>query len=316
MEHIYLTDNVRLGIALLYTVLFVITAIAYILGFCKKNVDNFKIRMKSFWIIVFLYTIAFMFNKLTAIIFIMLISYLALKEFFSMIPTRRSDRRVLLWAYLAIPVQYYFIYTDWIVMFYLFIPLYMFILIPLRMVIIEDTEGFLKSCGTIHWALMTCVYAIGYFAAYFSIPDSINPKGGALGLLLFILVLTIFNDFMQFVFGKTMGKHKITPVVSPNKTWEGFVGGVLSTVATAVFVSQFLTPLTILQGLFIGFIIAIAGFFGDITMSAIKRDMGVKDTGAMLPGHGGILDRLDSMIFTVPLFFHYIAYTFNIGILN
>jgi phosphatidate cytidylyltransferase len=233
-----------------------------------------------------------------------------------MIPTRRSDRRVLLWAYLAIPIQYYFIFTDWIVMFYLFVPLYMFILIPLRMVIIEDTEGFLKSCGTIHWALMTCVYAIGYFAAYFAIPDSINPNGGALGLLLYILIVTISNDFMQFVFGKTMGKHKITPVVSPNKTWEGFIGGAVSTIAIAVGISQIFTPLSLLQSVFIGTIIAVAGFFGDITMSAIKRDMGVKDTGALLPGHGGILDRLDSMIFTVPIFFHYIAYTFKIGILS
>ncbi len=316
MEPIYLTHNVKLGIVILYAVLFIITATAYILGFLKKNVENFKTRMKSFWIIVFLFTIAFMFNKLVAIIFIMLISYLALKEFFSMIPTRRSDRRVLLWAYLAIPIQYYFIFTDWIVMFYLFVPLYMFILIPLRMVIIEDTEGFLKSCGTIHWALMTCVYAIGYFAAYFAIPDSINPNGGALGLLLYILIVTISNDFMQFVFGKTMGKHKITPVVSPNKTWEGFIGGAVSTIAIAVGISQIFTPLSLLQSVFIGTIIAVAGFFGDITMSAIKRDMGVKDTGALLPGHGGILDRLDSMIFTVPIFFHYIAYTFKIGILS
>jgi phosphatidate cytidylyltransferase len=121
---------------------------------------------------------------------------------------------------------------------------------------------------------------------------------------------------MQFVFGKTMGKHKITPVVSPNKTWEGFIGGAVSTIAIAVGISQIFTPLSLLQSVFIGTIIAVAGFFGDITMSAIKRDMGVKDTGALLPGHGGILDRLDSMIFTVPIFFHYIAYTFKIGILS
>ena len=201
-------------------------------------------------------------------------------------------------------------------MFYLFIPLYLFILIPLRMVMVGDTEGFLKSCGTIHWGLMTCVYAIGYFATYLAIPDEINPSGGALGLLLFILILTIFNDFMQYLFGKTFGKNKITPKVSPNKTWEGFLGGVASTAVLSVCLAQILTPLSILQSVIIGIGVAIAGFFGDITMSAIKRDMGVKDTGALLPGHGGILDRLDSMIFTVPLFFHYIAYYFKIGILN
>lgn len=316
MESILITDNVKYGIAVLYTVLFIITAYSYFISKTKENASNLFIRMKSFWMIVFLFTIAFMFNKLIAVVFIMLISYLALKEFFSMIPTRRADRRVLLWAYLSIPIQFYFIYIDWVVMFYLFIPLYLFILIPLRMVMVGETEGFLKSCGIIHWALMTCVYAIGYFAVYFSIPNEINPQGGALGLLLYILILTISNDFMQYLFGKKLGKHKITPTVSPNKTWEGLIGGVLSTSIIAMIIAPIITPLSYLQAGLIGLILAIAGFFGDITMSAIKRDIGVKDTGALLPGHGGILDRLDSMIFTVPLFFHYIAYTYNIGILH
>ena len=316
MNTITLTYNVKFCILLLYLVLALITGAAYILGFMKKDVENFKTRMKSFWIIVILFTAAFMFNKLAAIIFIMLISYLALKEFFSMIPTRRSDRRVLLWAYLSIPIQFYFIYTGWIAMFYLFIPLYLFLLIPLRMVLIGDTDGFLKSCGTIHWALMTCVYAIGYFAVYFSIPETVNPIGGALGFLLYILILTISNDFMQYLFGKTFGKHKITPKVSPNKTVEGLLGGVVSTAVIAGILAKFLTPFSFWQAFILGAILAIAGFFGDITMSAIKRDIGVKDTGALLPGHGGILDRLDSMIFTVPLFFHYVAYYYNIGILN
>ena len=316
MESIFITDNVKYSIAALYAVLFIITIYAYVISKIKENASNLFIRMKSFWVIVFLFTIAFMFNKLIAVVFIMLISYLALKEFFSMIPTRRADRRVLLWAYLSIPIQFYLIYIDWVVMFYLFIPLYMFILIPLRMVMVGETEGFLKSCGTTHWALMTCVYAIGYFALYFSIPNEINPQGGALGLLLYILVLTISNDFMQYLFGKTFGKHKITPTVSPNKTWEGLIGGVLSTSVIAMIIAPIITPLSYLQAGIVGLVLAVAGFFGDITMSAIKRDIGVKNTGALLPGHGGILDRLDSMIFTVPLFFHYIAYTHNIGILH
>ncbi len=315
MENIYLTSNVKLCIIILYAVLFLITLSAYILGFLKKDTTNFKTRMKSFWIIVILFTLAFGFNRLSAVFFIMLISYLALKEFFSMIPTRRSDRRVLLWAYLSIPIQFYFIYIGWITMFYLFIPMYLFILIPLRMVIIGDTEGFLKSCGTIHWGLMTCVYAIGYFAVYFSIPDEINNTGGALGLLLYILIMTISNDFMQYLCGKTCGKHKITPNVSPNKTWEGLIGGVISTAVLSCALSHLLTPLSYIEAFIIGAIISVLGFFGDITMSAIKRDMGVKDTGSLLPGHGGILDRLDSMIFTVPMFFHYIAYFYKIGIL-
>lgn len=315
MEHILLTHNVKVCLVVVYIVVALINVIALGLKFMKKNVENFITRMKSFWIILILFTLAFCINKAVAFFFIMLISYLALKEYFSMIPTRPSDRRVLLWAYLSIPVNFYFLYINWVAMFYLFIPLYLFILIPIRMVLIQETDGFLKSCGTIHWGLMTAVYAIGYLALYVIFPTPINPVGGGIGLLMFVLLMTIGNDFMQYVFGKTFGKHKILPIVSPNKTWEGFWGGVLSSVVFSMILAPYLTPLSTIQSFFIGIGFAIAGFCGDVTMSAIKRDVGVKDTSSLLPGHGGILDRLDSLIFTAPLFFHYIAYTFNINIL-
>lgn len=310
-----LTHNVKVGIVVVYAFVAFINIFAYLLkALFKKNTDNFLIRMKSFWIIVVLFTIAFSFNKLIAFLFIMLLSYLALKEYFSLVPTRRADRRVLLWAYLSIPIQFYLLYINWVIMFYLFIPLYMFMLVPIRMVLIKETDGFLKSCGIIHWGLMTTVYALGYLAMYVIFPVDVNPVGGGIGLLLFVLLMTIGNDFMQYVFGKTFGKHKILPSVSPNKTWEGFLGGVGSSIVISVILSPYLTPLNIYQALFAGLGFAVAGFLGDVTMSAIKRDIGVKDTGTLLPGHGGILDRLDSLIFTAPLFFHYIAYLFKINI--
>jgi phosphatidate cytidylyltransferase len=141
-----------------------------------------------------------------------------------------------------------------------------------------------------------------------SIPIEKNPVGGGLGMLLCILILTVFNDFAQFFFGKSFGKHKIIPKVSPNKTWEGFIGGVVATTIMAMFLSPYLTPLSLALGGGAGFVIAVTGFLGDVTMSAIKRDIGVKDSGTLLPGHGGILDRLDSLVFTAPLFFHYTVF--------
>lgn len=295
----------------------VTTLIVYFLEtIFKKSMGNFRLRMKSFWLIVILFTVAFSFTKVFAFAFLAFINCLALKEFFSLIPTRQADKRVLLWAYLAIPIQFYFIYVNWIVMFYLFVPLYMFLLIPVRMVLIGENEGFLKSCGTIHWGLMSTVYSLGYLGAYLMIPVEKNPAGGAVGLLLCILILTVFNDFAQFFFGKSFGKHKIIPKVSPNKTWEGFLGGVLATTIMATFLSPYLTPLSPVLGGGAGFVIAVTGFLGDVTMSAIKRDIGVKDTGSLLPGHGGILDRLDSLVFTAPLFFHYTVYLQHIELVR
>lgn len=317
MEQLVITHNVKICTVIIYAIMLVLSLGANIVGFIKKKADlsNFKQRMKSFWMIVILFTVAFAWNKITALIFLAFISYLALKEYLSLITTRRADRRVLLWAYLAIPVQLYFIYTDWLVMFYLFVPLYMFLLIPVRMVTIGENEGFLKSCGTIHWGLMTTVYALGYLMMYLALPVENNPVGGGVGLLLFVLFITVFNDFAQYVWGKSIGKHKIIPKVSPNKTWEGFIGGILTTSVISAVLAPYLTPLTTPQGIFAGFALSIAGFLGDVIMSAIKRDLGVKDTGTLLPGHGGILDRLDSLIFTAPLFFHYVVYLHFQGLL-
>jgi len=317
MEPLSITDNVKLCAAVIYAVMGVITIAVWGSSWIlKKDLTNFKQRTKSFWLILGLFTLAFCLNKIFAFLFLALISYLALKEYISLIPTRRADRRVLLWAYLAIPLQLYFIYTEWLVMFYLFVPLYMFLLIPVRMIFIGETEGFLKSCGTIHWGLMTTVYALGYLAVYLILPLDNNPVGGGVGLLLCILILTVSNDFAQMFFGKIFGKHKIIPKVSPNKTWEGFIGGVLATTLLTTFLAPYLTPLTLKQSIFAGVVIAFAGFLGDVTMSAIKRDIGVKDTGTLLPGHGGVLDRLDSLVFTAPLFFHYCVYLHYFGLIK
>ena len=316
MEIFNVTTSLKIALAVLYAILVLMSVIGYGLKFAGKHVDNFIIRMRSFWIIILLFTGAFIFCKEISFLFIMFLCYLALKEFFSIMPTHRNNREIMLWAYLAIPVQFYFLYIDWYVMFYLFIPLYMFLLIPVRMIFKGEVEGFIKSCSIVHWGLMSTVYSLGYVLMFFAIPASINPKGGVLGLLFYILVITIANDFTQFFFGKLFGKHKIVPTISPNKTWEGFIGGIFGTTVLSVIMGYFLTPLSIVQSVIIGIILAIAGFLGDVTMSAIKRDLGIKDTSQLIPGHGGILDRFDSLIFTAPIFFHYIAYTFNISILR
>ena len=127
--------------------------------------------------------------------------------------------------------------------------------------------------------------------------------------MLYLLFLTQFNDVAQYVWGKTLGRRKVAPNISPNKTWGGLIGGVLTTVALGAALATWLTPLSSLQGLLAGALIGVAGFFGDLTMSAVKRDLQIKDTSNLIPGHGGILDRLDSLTFTAPLFFHYLYYT-------
>lgn len=317
MEHLILTHNTKIMILGIYVILSIFSIVTVLKNIFQKGKDftNLNLRIKSFWIITPLLTFAVVGNKLSAFILVGLISYLALKEFISMVPTRRADRRVLLWAYLTIPVQLYFIYTNWLAMFYLFIPLYMFFLIPLRMIMIGETEGFLRAAGTIHWGMMATVYSVGYLAALLVLPSSGNPHAGGVGLFLFIVTLTVLNDAAQFCFGKAFGKNKIIPKISPNKTVEGFVGGLITTSILSTVIGHYLTPLTTVEAFIAGLIISSSGFVGDVIMSAIKRDIGVKDSGNLIPGHGGILDRIDSLIFTAPLFFHFTVYLHFRGIL-
>ena len=268
------------------------------------------LRIRSWWVMVSIFTLAMLLSRNVSLCFFAFISFLALKEYLSIIPTRRADRRVLLWAYLAIPLQYFWAGLEWYGMFIVFIPVYVFLFLPLCMVIVGETRDFLRSAGTLHWGLMTMVFSISHVAYLLVLPAAGEARAGGAGLLLYLVFLTQANDVAQFLWGKSLGRRKIVPSVSPNKTWEGFLGGVGTTTVLAVLLSSLLTPLSIPLALAAGIIISMAGFVGDVTISAIKRDIGVKDSGNLLPGHGGIMDRIDSLTYTAPLFFHFIYYLY------
>ena len=257
-------------------------------------------RVQSWWIMVGVFGIAIAIDRTLSIVFFALVSFLALKEYFSLIPTRRADRRVLFWAYLSIPVQYYWIYRGWYGMFIVFIPVWVMLLVSARMVLIGETKDFLRAVGTIQWGVMLMVFAISH-QAYLLV------LGGA-GLVLYLVLLTQLNDVAQYVWGKTFGRHKATPTVSPGKTLEGLIGGIVTTTALSWFLAPLLTPLDRWDSLAAGCLISTGGFLGDITISALKRDLGVKDSGELIPGHGGILDRIDSLTYTAPLFFHFLRF--------
>lgn len=267
-------------------------------------------RIRSWWVMTGVFVLAMVLNRTVSLVFFSFISFLALKEYFSLIPTRRADRRILFWAYLAIPLQFYWIGIEWYGMFIIFIPVYLFLLLPLRMALIGETSGFLRAVGTLHWGLMVTVFNISHLAFLLVLPSEGNPAGGGPALVLYLVILTQLNDVAQFISGKLFGSRPVVPTVSPNKTLEGLLGGLASTLALAYFLAPVLTPLSTWHSLLAGLMIGLGGFIGDVIMSALKRDLGVKDSGNLLPGHGGILDRVDSMTYTAPLFFHFVRYLY------
>ena len=288
-----------------------------------RNDNELRLRVRTWWVIAWTFGFAILLSRITSMFFLAFVSFLALKEFLSLIPTRRADRRVLFWAYLSIPIQYYWAYSGWYGMFVVFIPVYMFLLLPARMVSIGHTDGFLRAAGTLHWGLMTTVFSLSHTAMLLMLkvgdPPKIAPQwpttsqstSPGVALLVLLVLLTQLNDVAQYIWGKSIGRIRVVPSVSPGKTLGGLLGGIGSTVGLAALLGPWLTILDLPRAIIAGLIIAVSGFAGDVSISAVKRDLGIKDSGSILPGHGGILDRVDSLTYTAPLFFHFIYFCYG-----
>lgn len=278
----------------------------------EKNYIELKLRIQTWWWLVGVFFLALMFSRTVAVAVFGVVSFMAFKEFLSIAPTRRADNSVLLLAYLTIPIQYIWVGMGWYGMFIIFIPVYVFLLLPMRMVTIGETQGYLRAAGGLQWGLMTTVFSISHMAYLLNMPNRPGIHGPITGemLVFYLLVLTQVNDIAQYLWGKMLGKHKILPTVSPNKTVEGFVGGILTTTVLACLLAPWFTPMNWVHAALAGVLISVFGFVGDVVISAVKRDIGIKDSGTLLPGHGGILDRLDSLTYTAPLFFHFIYYLY------
>jgi phosphatidate cytidylyltransferase len=276
----------------------------------SRNVLGLKLRVRSWWFMAVLFAVAISFHLVVSLVFFAFISFLALKEYLSLIPTRRTDRGVLSWVYLAIPLQYLWVGLEWFGIFLIFIPVFMFLFLPVRMLLFGETTGFLRAAGTLHWGLMAAVFSLSHAAYLLVLPWYGNPNGGGAGLLLYLVLLTQANDLSQYIFSTIFNRSPVVTKVSSHKTWGGLIGGVSTTVVLALVLAPVLTPMGIWGSFVAGIMIGLAGFFGDLTISALKRDLGIKSTGNFIPGHGGVLDQVDSLTYTAPLFLHYIRYLY------
>ena len=276
----------------------------------QKVVNNLIVRVNAWWVMIAIFAVAFLAGKLGTIILFAFISYFALREFITLTPTRRGDHRTLFLAFfLLIPLHYYLIYIDWYTLFSILIPVYAFLLMPSIAVLAQDTEHFLERAAKIQWGVMICIYCISHAPALLLLP--IPNFAGQNALLLFYFMLIVqLSDVLQYVFGNLFGKTKVAPLVSPNKTLEGLIGGGLSTIFIGAAM-WWITPFTPLQSAGMAAIIVVMGFLGGLVMSAIKRSLGAKDWGNMIEGHGGMLDRMDSVSFAAPIFFHLVRYFFT-----
>ncbi|MGI3041391.1 phosphatidate cytidylyltransferase [Shewanella algae] len=295
------------GIGLL---LVVATLIGRLLAWRKGNnavIANLNARIDAWWMMVLAIGIAFLFGLYGVILLFALVSFYALREFLTLTPTRASDYPALVAAfYFALPVQYLLIAIHWYGMFSIFIPVYLFLLMPILAALGGDTTRYLERTAKVQWGLMIAVYCVSSVPALMTLKIE-GYEGRNLLLIAWLILVVQLSDVLQYCCGKLLGKRKVAPKLSPSKTLEGLVGGVL--LATLVGTSLFwITPFTPWQAAIIALLVNLLGFAGGLVMSAIKRDRGVKDWGHMIEGHGGMLDRMDSVCFAAPVFFHVVRY--------
>lgn len=276
-----------------------------------STITNLNQRIHAWWVMVGLMGIAFLFGKPGVILLFAFTSFAALREFLTLTPTRLGDHWALLAAFMiALPLQYYLIWIEWYGLYSIFIPVYGFLFLSIIAALGGDTTRFLERVSFVQWGLMISVFCVSHVPAFLTL-DMGSYNGKQVLLVAFLVIVVQGSDVLQYVFGKLFGRHKVAPSLSPSKTWEGLIGGVASASLLGMGL-WWITPYAPWQAGLIALIICLMGFLGGLVMSAIKRDRGVKDWGHMIEGHGGMLDRLDSVIFAAPIMFHITRYWFSV----
>jgi phosphatidate cytidylyltransferase len=276
----------------------------------SSTLVNLNARIKAWWIMVAAISVAFLFGKGGVILLFAFVSFAALREYVTLTKTRYADRWTLLGMFLVIiPVQYYLIWIEWYGLYSIFIPVYCFLAMPAITAIRGDTSHFLERVSEQQWGIMLSVYCISHVPALMTLPIPGYESRGLL-LIAFLIATVQGSDVLQYIFGKLFGKHRISPSVSPSKTWEGLVGGIISASLLGAAL-HWLAPFSPAAAGLLAALSCLMGFFGGLVASAIKRDRGVKDWGHMIEGHGGMLDRADSLVFAAPVFFHIVRYAYS-----
>jgi phosphatidate cytidylyltransferase len=281
--------------------------------------------LRTWWMLAAFMSAGLLAGRLGIFMLMSVVSCIAWFEITEMYGARPQDRPAIRAGYGLIVINCLLSLFGPVSLFVAFLPVTSLIIVPVLLLIMGEPKGYIRSAGCLLWGIMFLGYGISHAPLLMTLPWSSAGPVGPTGWFLFLVILTEANEIFQAIVGRLFGAHKrhrITPVISPNKTWEGFIGGMLLTVALAPLVAPWLTTLGRQAGPFslaeplqpwiapilVAILIALAGFFGDINMSAIKRDSGVKDSSNLLPGMGGVIDRIDSLTMTAPVFVYFLSW--------
>jgi phosphatidate cytidylyltransferase len=274
-------------------------------GLDPAAVTTFNLRLRGWWIMCTVLAAAFWLGTTATVVLFGLVSFWALREFITLTPTRKGDHRALFWVFfLFTPLHYVLVGLNRYDVFSVFLPVYATLFVLARVAFAGDYKRFLERTAKIQAGLVVCVYCLSFAPALLQIPITGATVGSNFRLLFFLILLVQFADCMQYAWSRMLGRRLVAAAVSSNRTWEGLLGSATSTALLAAVLWWAAPPFEPWQAALAGFVVALMGFAGGMTMSAIKRDRGVKDYGTLVVGHGGVLDRIDSICFAAPVFYH------------
>jgi phosphatidate cytidylyltransferase len=281
-------------------------------------IRTLNLRIRAWWMMFVVIIVGLLLGPVATDVMFGFVSFWALREFITMTPTRRGDHRTLFWSFIVFtPLQYVLIGLKAYAIYTIMIPVYASLFVPARIAISGDPKRFLERVAKIQAGLLICVYCLSHAPAILSLvllervgEETTQWSGSNASVLFFFLLIVQLNDVFQYMWSQLLGKHVVAPQINASRTWEGLVGGALSTMLAGMLLS-WATPFGLYWSGPIAGAVALAGFAGSMTMSGIKRDRGVKDYGTLVSGHAGVLDRIDSMCFAAPVFFHITRFFFS-----
>ncbi|HHB81474.1 MAG TPA: phosphatidate cytidylyltransferase, partial [Aliiroseovarius sp.] len=270
-------------------------------------VETLFARINSWWAMVVLLSLAAFFGRAGVVILFALASFSALREFLTLTAKRRADHWVLMFSFfVALPLQYLLVYIGWVGLFTTFIPVYTFLFLPVLAAIRGDTSGFLSRVAETQWGLMLTIFAASHAPALMLLQIE-GFEGRQILLIAWLVIVVQGADIAHFVTPRLLGRTRIVPGLEHSRTWEGFIGamGVGVILGTAL---AWITPFAPWHAALMALATSLLGYAGGMVMAAIKRDKGVVDWSHLIPGQGGFIDRLDSVVFSAPLFFHLVRF--------
>ena len=271
--------------------------------------DTYMTRVQSWWGMVAFIGVALLLGKPGIMTLFAFASFAALREFLTLTAKAQADHLSLALAFFVIlPLQYVFVGLGWSGLYSVFIPIYAFLFLPMVSALRGDPNRFLVRVAETQWALMIAVFCVSHVPALMSL--DIDGYGDRSVLLIAFLVMVVqFGDLLEYFFGRRIGRTKIAPGLSP-KTWEGVICGVAAAMIIGAMLS-WITPFGVLGAAAMAGVASLVGMFGSLVLAAIKRDRGVKDWSHLIPGQGGFVDQLDSVIFAAPIFYQLTWYFYT-----